>query len=286
MKPKFKDKFIGFIDLLGFTSMVDASESNTGRSLAELIILQTILENRDGIDNIRENGPIICPDSEYNQLNLDIQVSQMSDSVLFSSEISPSGVINLINLCWVVVFKLLQEGVLVRGYITRGSLYHDSKTFVGSGFNRAYEFENGSYKKKSSVTAFKMHPDECGTPFVEVDKKITQYIEEQSDPCLKTMFNRFVMEQEDVTGLFPFKKIAHECIVGGSDYDPLDEMRSNDVVRRMLLVLKENIVRYVDAENQQVMRKVNHYLDALNRQLENCDKFDEAIGELDKPIAG
>ena len=35
--PSFAEKFIAFVDVLGFASLVDAAENNTGKSLPELL---------------------------------------------------------------------------------------------------------------------------------------------------------------------------------------------------------------------------------------------------------
>ncbi len=41
--PRFDERFIAFIDILGFKSMVEASESGSGRPIAELIALMADL---------------------------------------------------------------------------------------------------------------------------------------------------------------------------------------------------------------------------------------------------
>jgi len=91
-------------------------------------------------------------------------VTQISDSVVFSYEASLAGAINLVSQCWGVVLALLQRGVMCRGYITRGNIYHTPSQVIGTGFIRAIEGEK-------TVTVFKHHADQRGTPFVELTRQ-------------------------------------------------------------------------------------------------------------------
>ena len=45
--------------------------------------------------------------------------------------------------------------------------------------------------------------------------------------------------------------------------------------------MKEKVVTLVDRENPDAVRKAEHYVMALNAQLEMCDKTDEAINMLE-----
>ena len=119
-----------------------------------------------GIPDVRQYfekyGPTICPDSKYQSRDLDFRVTQISDCVVVFSEISPAGVINLIDHCWVSVFKPLRKGVMCRGYITKGPVFHTESQIIGSAYQKAYENE-------LNVKAFKQTADKRGTPFVEID---------------------------------------------------------------------------------------------------------------------
>ena len=42
----FKDKFIGFVDILGFKKLVEVAEAGTGMPLAELLDRSSSLANR------------------------------------------------------------------------------------------------------------------------------------------------------------------------------------------------------------------------------------------------
>jgi hypothetical protein len=273
---EFKDKFIGFIDILGFKNMVEVAEAGTGMALKELLEALKHLGEPEDKEKFKKYGPTTCPQSQYLQRDLDFQLKQISDCVIVSSEVSPAGVINLVQHCWGAVIMLLTKGFMCRGYITRGLIYHTEDQVIGSGYQKAYG-------KESHVTAFKRSADERGTPFVEVDQVICDYIATYTDSCVKKMFSRYVKTDGEVTALFPFQRLSHSFVIGGfglPPFDPEKERRSNHNVRIMLQNCKEQVVALVDKSNPNAMIKAEHYLAALDAQLEVCLKTDKFIAML------
>lgn len=276
---EFKDKFVAFVDILGFKQMVEAAENGEGRGLAELRELQADLGHAHGAASIRKHGPRICPASPRIAQDLDFQATQISDCVVVSAEVSPAGAIALVNHCWGAAITLLTKGVLVRGYITRGRIFHDGYDVIGTGYQSAYDRERG-------VTAFRRNADERGTPFVEVDRAVCEYVDQQGDACVREMFGRSVKHDGEVTALFPFKRLNHSFSIGGygrPHFDPEREKQSNDTVRKNLHLLKDRLLRYVQPDDEQAMVKVRHYLHALDGQLKQCDRTDELIDKLAGP---
>jgi len=123
---EFKDKFIGFVDILGFKQLVEAMEAGQAVPLAELLGMLASPLGRTPSGTYHW----VCPASSGVQRDLDFQVTQISDCVVVSSEISPPGIINLIDHCWTAVSGCMHKGVMCRGYITRGSIYHTPMQFV------------------------------------------------------------------------------------------------------------------------------------------------------------
>src|ERR1700742_680913 len=99
-EPQFKDKFVGFVDVLGFKSMIEAAEQGKGRSLEEIQALLDELGRTRSKEFFAQYGPQICPRSTCVRKDLDFEITQVSDSAIVSSEVSPAGVINIVNLCW------------------------------------------------------------------------------------------------------------------------------------------------------------------------------------------
>jgi hypothetical protein len=277
---EFKDKFIAFIDILGFKDMIERAERGEGRSLDEIKELLTELEHRKNQSFYAAHGPQICPASLRIDQTLDFEITQVSDCAIVSAEVSPAGVINLIHHCWGATMMLLTKGVLVRGYITRGPIYHQAHDFMGTGYHTALQ-------KEASVTAFKQEADEKGTPFIEIDPTVANYISEQPDNCVHEMFSRFVKQDGELIAVFPFKRLSHSFAIGGfgaPKFDAAKEKANNDTVRRNLVDLKARVSRYVDPANKKAVRKTRHYIKALDEQILVCDHTDQLIESLAQPF--
>lgn len=92
---EFKEKFIGYVDILGWTKKVEAAEAGAGMPLSELIEVLKDLGTPADQKRFEKEGPTICPKSACVQRDLDFKLTQpqYSDGVIVSSEISPAGVI-------------------------------------------------------------------------------------------------------------------------------------------------------------------------------------------------
>lgn len=272
---EFEEKFIAFIDVLGFKNMVEESEAGDGIPLSELMAhLSKFGSSND--EKKFMHGHTYCPQSEFISNGLNFKITQISDCAIISSEISPSGVINLLGHCTTAVTGLLMQGIMCRGYITRGSIYHQNNQVIGSGYQEAYA-------KESGVTAFKIEADERGTPFVEVDDSICNYIASSDDSCIKEMFSRMSKTEDGITALFPFQRLSHSFMMA-EDFDPQREKENNDNIRQILNTLVMRVERFINPSNEKAVKKSRHYIKAIREQLRICDKTDEAIDKLCQPF--
>ncbi len=125
--PKYEDKIVAFIDILGFSNLVKSLENEP--DLHELLYtcLQTLKSFK--IESNNENTVT----SEY-------EVSCFSDSIVISGNIY-----ELSGIVWAVSWlqlQLLTQGVLIRGAITKGKLIHQDDILYGQGMLNAYELES------------------------------------------------------------------------------------------------------------------------------------------------
>lgn len=146
-----KDKFIAFVDILGFSAMLKAEEQS-GRDLSRPLELMKMLGSAE-----REHHPSLCPASRRIAADIDFKLTQISDCVVVSTEASPAGIINLVHYCFGIAMMLLGKGALCRGYITRGNIYHDDHQFIGTGYVHAVENEKAVGFMRADV-------EEKGTP--------------------------------------------------------------------------------------------------------------------------
>jgi hypothetical protein len=211
---------------------------------------------------------------------LDFSVTQVSDCKICSSEISPAGVVNIVKHCWATAMMLLTKGVLVRGYISRGQIFHENGEFYGTGYHDAY-------RREASVSAFKKEADETGTPFIEVDPLVIEYIQNNGGECVQKMFARFVKSDGILTALFPFQSLSHHFSLSGPGlppFDPEKERKSNNNLRTSLQTMKSKILEFADHNNARAMQKIRHYTSALDDQLRICDATEDAIDRLMQPF--
>lgn len=275
----YKDKFVAFLDVLGFSKHVEASEAGTGLPPDELFKIAAMLGAPDLKKRCIENGHPVCPHSRAVARDLDFESTQISDCAILSAEVSPAGAINLVNHCWTAVLNLLANGLLCRGYITRGRIIHQGIKIIGTGYQRAVDGEKG-------VSAFKKTAKEKGTPFVEVDRSVCDYVRDNGDECGRTMFGRYTKDTGDGVVLFPFQRISHKFAIGRGfpDFKPEEHLESNNNVRKWISTLKGRVMEFADPNNPAAMQKIEHYIRALDDQLIIADKVEEMIKNLGRPI--
>src|ERR1019366_178760 len=94
----YQDKFIAFVDIFGFSDLVRQSEQKKegGPSLEDLLALTKKLGSPQESARYAKSGPVVCPHASYVSKDLDFQITQISDCVIVSSEVSPAGIINLV----------------------------------------------------------------------------------------------------------------------------------------------------------------------------------------------
>lgn len=274
---EFKDKFIAFIDILGFKGLVQDAEAGIGLSLAKINSLLKLLGSSADRKKYEQYGAPICPMSQRTGADVDFRLTQISDCAIVSTEISPAGAINLIGHCWGSVIELMQLGIMCRGYITRGLIYHTDDQVLGTGYQNALSAE-------PQVSVFKRNADERGTPFVELDSAVCSYIEVSGDECVKEMFRRMTGSDGDGVALYPFKRLSHSFVIDHT-FNPAKEKKANDNLRQTLKTVKERVQSFIDTSNPSAVRKAEHYLRALDEQLVVCNTTDETIDLLCKPFS-
>jgi hypothetical protein len=143
-------------------------------------------------------------------------------------------------------------------------------------------------EKEKQVSFFKVEADESGTPFIEIDVSVTDYIAAQPDHCVKEMVGRMVHTDGDLTAIFPFKRLNHSFMIGGfglPPFDPEKERRSLNVVRGWIRRMQQHVSSFVDTSNAGAVRKADHYLRILEQQLVACDDTESAIDALGQPFS-
>jgi hypothetical protein len=277
--PKFESKLIAFVDLLGFKELVATAEGGEGVDLQHVLaLLDEFRASRDQ-EELATHGPDVCPGSARVAADVGFRATQISDSLLLSTEVSPAGVATLLARAWRVTVRFLLKGILCRGYITRGLIFHDGQRFVGSGYQRAYSQER--------EVVFRRGPAEkAGTPFVEIDPVVVEYVKTSGGQCVEGLFNHCVATDGQYFALFPFRALEQSFVIGGpyAKYVNYERIREGNVgLRDDIAAIKDRIRAAVDPKNANAVRKVEHYVAALEQQLRGCDSVDDVLDSLGVP---
>lgn len=270
----FKEKLIAFIDILGFKSKVEAAERGSETDLGRLIEQCSKLGQASLEETVSRHGPSICPNSRHVDRDLDYAVTQMTDSALISVEVSPAGVANLLHHVWEAVWDLLTEGSMVRGYVCRGSIYHHGVQFLGTGYQKAVEQEK-------QVRAFRMAADRSGTPFVEVDPAVVEYVRNETDRCVREMFDRMTTSDAGgITVVYPVKRLS---AVAGSGGDPEQCGRSLRVVVGWIESYLSKLESQSPERDPKANAKAKYYRRFLNEELVKCERMHAGLRSLREP---
>lgn len=277
-KPTFEDKFIAFIDILGFKELVAAAEAQKVPLTALLDLLGNFRAESDQQEFAR-NGYDVCPGAPALSRDVAFRATQVSDSLVLSAEVSPAGVANIIARAWRVAVRFMEQAILLRGYITRGSIYHHGSSFLGSGYLRAY-------RQESEVAAFSRDAGDTGTPFVELDAAVVEYVRATDDVCVKQMLDHCTATDGTYTAIFPFRAMSQSFIVGGfySQFIDYRAIRAGNIgLRGDIARLKEQLWVNADMSKPRVVAKVQHYAAALEQQLQGCDVVDAVLDQMGVP---
>lgn len=127
---KYKEKVIAFLDIMGFKNIVNKPEPGFEKELiATLIELKGMEDSRKSLAGE--------PFNHYKQM------TAFSDSIVISYDVSYPGAIFEILLDIIrMQIELSFIGLLFRGGVTIGEVFHDGGVVVGPGMVQAYELEN------------------------------------------------------------------------------------------------------------------------------------------------
>ena len=258
-EPQFGEKFIAFVDILGWRSLVKRAEEGEGLTLSELSEILNALGTEEDSEQYRRYCPTTCPEAPRIRDDIDFQLTSASDCVVVSSEISPAGLINLVSHCWKACISLLTKGIMCRGYIKRGRIYHTGKRQIGTGLSDAVD-------REKNVSIFKRDSDERGTPFIEIDRDVVQYVEKQPDECVKVMFSRMIRQEGDCGAIFPFQRLVHQLNLGGFglEFDQERERESVNNMRTCIQNMRRQIELNVDASNESARQEEEQYIRMLD----------------------
>ena len=165
-----KECVVAYIDILGFSQMMLSDDPDLRSNVIKLLVQLNSLSSKYGVES-RSHGfaSIITCNPE---------LSTFSDNIVISAPIevvhkeNPLGIqtfiTNIISLIVSTVWEGLHRGILFRGAVTMGRLYHQQNVVAGKGLLDAIELEgNTTYPRIEVHKSVLDATDNKGKPLVD-----------------------------------------------------------------------------------------------------------------------
>jgi len=128
---QYEIRTVAYIDILGFTNLINKSPNDANTFLK-------IMDSLRDMEDIKNNSR----DYEFDQGTID--VSLFSDNILISSCDSSgrAAEFNCLISAMYLQMSLLGKGILTRGGVTKGQLFHNSNLLFGPALVKAHDIES------------------------------------------------------------------------------------------------------------------------------------------------
>ena len=133
----YENRLVAFIDILGWTSVVRTSPEDREKTQKLGLALNTIR-------GLTQQSEWMENNSDTNGWPGDPKITQFSDCLIISTRDDFYGKTHLINTLGFLSMSLLHQGLLLRGGLTIGKLYHQESMVFGPALLKAHELESRS----------------------------------------------------------------------------------------------------------------------------------------------
>ena len=134
---QYEERYVAFIDILGFSSLVNRAEKDS--SLLER--LESVLEEKGMYSAIETSMDALGTNDPRGFFQNMFRISTFSDNILISTKINLIGLGLITTLSAIICNRLLHQGIFTRGAISSGKLIHTHEIALGAGLIRASELE-------------------------------------------------------------------------------------------------------------------------------------------------
>ena len=242
MNTVYKDRYIVFIDILGFKDIVNKSNNDNKKA-------EEILENLKCIERIKKEN-----DEIFELTSINRRVTIFSDSIIISYPLLHYGSGCFLSLVLDIIYisiELLDKGVYIRGGMTYGKLYHENNICFGPAMVEVYSLEQ-----------------EAIYPRIIIDKKTIEKALES--PGL----DRYPITFEEIKNLI---KIEDNIYYIDFLSNALDEIEEKEKVNNFFSNIKKNITSHLNNKDysEEVLKKykwfVNYYNNSIERIIEEFE---------------
>ncbi len=227
MKKKigeYTEKIVGFVDILGFSSLVQRSKSDPQ-------IIQLLKSIYDSVEEACKNPDIGNVKSNQYQYT---EVIYFSDSIIVSSAATIKGIASTISALSTLQHRLLCHGILVRGGVTVGDTFKDERIIFGPAIIDAYRLEQ-------LVSIY---------PRIIIDEKFASFCRSHKE--FEDFGDRFIQDDDGTIFIDPFWKYK---------LSQMNSIIENEIAQMRQFIEKE--CKY-SINNQSIFDKYNWLIKLFN----------------------
>lgn len=192
ISSRYQERYILFLDILGFKSLVSRIEKGNKLDLEKLEVITKFLQSMNEEQAIANAQQDLASDKAT--------YSIFSDSVVISVAATKGGMISLLARVMGIPMRWMREGIFVRGAITKGRLLHTPEFLVGSAMIKAYDME-------STLAQY---------PRIVIDKIVFNEAQKMLPPEMQDWLNSTIfMDADGLLALEPFHPYYASGVLGG-----------------------------------------------------------------------
>lgn len=143
----FEERFVAFIDILGFNAIINNIEANPHEDNPQFHSIKSILNfmsEETEESHYRDDLPV------YEEIDGKVymyelghpRLTYISDCIIISADGNLNGFKGLSQKIHKIISDLAIDGIFCRGAITKGKLFHHDKFLFGSAYVKAFKLES------------------------------------------------------------------------------------------------------------------------------------------------
>lgn len=145
-KYNYEERFVAFIDILGFKDIIKVVESNLNADNSQLKTVKSILNfmlEETEESHYSADLPVyeLRDDKMYERELGNPRLTYISDCMIISTDGNLDGFKALSRKLHKISADLAVDGVFCRGAITKGKVFHHGQILFGSAYVKAYQLE-------------------------------------------------------------------------------------------------------------------------------------------------
>lgn len=254
-------RICAFIDILGFKNEILNSDDERRSKIIQLISEITNEDSQQSMNTVSIGfGLLSNPRAEVTSFSDNIVISCSLKPIIskfrlgneiVNTEESPRYFIDHLFIKIISVYwKALQLGLLFRGGITVGKLYHKNRVVVGEALINSYQLET-----------------ETSYPRIEISEEVIKIIESHKkypDEDLESLY--LYKDEKYIVNTFCFHSGLWRDYAYINNIENLEWKTILDVVDNILIMAQNNYDKYRLKDNQKIADKWKWFIDTMTNE--------------------